>query len=380
MTDKTAQPGKTGAAPAAAPPPLPRPPRWPALASLLALLLTLGIVGVGQLYWRDMQTSFAHLHRAVDRARQEQQAMVGQLEQATRNFTAQQQELQQQEQLLRRQVEAITLQREGLERDQRRLSEQEGAVRQTLENLHAEVGRTGQQWRAAEAAYLVEVARQRLRLERDAETALTALQSAAERLRETGDPRWLPVRERLSADMQALEAVPQPDRSALGKTLTRMLTGIDRLPLRTPGFKPATKPPPDDEAVQSQRQLDSLLRDGLSGLKSLVRINPPQRAPALPQGPEDSYAVRQNLRLQLDSARFALLRGDRDLYDSSLDTARSWINAFFKAEAPETRLYLDDIAELRAAAIHPRFPDLGPTLELLRAGLDEATQAGGDGS
>ncbi len=380
MTDKAEQTGKPAAPLPVTLPPTPKPSRWPAVAAVLALLMALGIIGVGHFYWQGMQASFAHLRQTVERARLEQQNMVEQLEQARQKFIAQQQELQQQEQLLQQQVDAITRQRESLEQGEQRLAQHEDAVRQTLENLHAEVGRTGQQWRAAEAAYLVEVARQRLRLERDPDTALQALQSAAERLRETGDPRWLPVRERLSADMQALQDVEKPDRGALGKTLARMLAGIDRLPLKTPSYQSAKPAQTGEPVTDSQRDLDSLLRDGLSELKSLVRINPPQRAPSLPQGPEDSYAVRQNLRLQLDSARFALLRGDRELYDSSLDTARTWIGTFFKAGAPETSLYLEDIAELRAARIHPEYPDIGPTLELLRAGLDQADNSAGDAS
>ncbi len=383
MTDKTEQDTETAATASAEPPALPRPPRWPAVAALLALLLTFAIVAVGHFYWQGMQDSFSHLRQTVERARQEQQGMVNQLEQATRSFTEQQQKLQQQEQRLHEQVEAIARQRESLNQDRQRLAEQEDSVRQTLENLHAEVGRSGQQWRAAEAAYLVEVARQRLRLERDADTAMQALKSAAERLRETGDPRWLPVRERLSADMQALGEVEAPDRGVLSKTLARMLSGIDRLPLKAPGFKSAPRKEPDEkpqQAQQTQRDLDSLLRDGLNGLQSLVRINPPQRAPALPKGPEDSYAVRQNLRLQLDAARFALLRGDRELYDSSLDTARTWIGTFFKTDAPETQLYLDDVAQLRSSPIHPTFPDLAPTLELLRAALDQAEKGGEEAS
>ena len=356
-----------------APPELPlppKPPRWPAVAAVLALLMALGVVAIGHFYWQGMQASFALLRQAVERAKHEQQAMVAQLDEATRGFTEQQLKLQEQEQRLHEQVVAISRQQERLAQDKRRLTQQEETVRQTLENLHAEVDRSARQWRAAEAAYLIEVAARRLSLEQDADTALQALRSAVERLNESGDPQWLPVRESLEADMLSLAEVEAPDLSPLSQALVRMQTGINRLPLKSPDYKSGNaKPPNDPEAEDSQRDLDNLLREGLSGLQS-PRMTSTQRAPTLPKGPQDSYSVRQNLRLQLDAARFALLRGDRELYEASLDTARTWLTTFFRAESPETGLYLHDWTSLQTAPIEPEFPDLTPTLEMLRAKLD----------
>jgi uncharacterized protein HemX len=120
-------------------------------------------------------------------------------------------------------------------------------------------------------------------------------------------------------------------------------------------------------------RLDTLLHDSWEGFKSLVDVRRSDQPPRLGLG--DIYGLRQDLRLQLDAARFALLRRDRDLYRTSLDTAASWLKTFFDTTAPEVHLYQDDLARLRAADPAPPLPDLGPTLKALR-GLLDAKPAG----
>jgi uroporphyrin-3 C-methyltransferase len=343
--------------------PLPKRSRWPAVLAGLAILALLGTVAVGHFYWQSLQARFAQLQRVMETAREQQRLLADRVEETAREFAAQEQRLREQEQAIRRQTEGIAVQKQ-------KLAQQEEAVRQSLENLQQSVVRTGQGWRAAEAAYLLELAQRRLTLEADVGTAIKALTAAAERLRETGDPRWVAVQERIAEDIARLRPVPTLDRAALSKTLLRMASGVEHLPLRSRRTPPSPGAESERPAGQRPRSLQTLLEDGLEGFRSLVRVRRDDRAgPALP-GEDQHYALYQNLRLQLDSARFGLLRRDRSLYASSLDTAEAWLQTFFRIDAPETQLYLTDLAELRAVNVAPDLPDLAPTLDALQAELN----------
>ncbi|UCE89293.1 MAG: uroporphyrinogen-III C-methyltransferase, partial [Pseudomonadota bacterium] len=89
-------------------------------------------------------------------------------------------------------------------------------------------------WLVAEAEYLIKLANHRLLLDRDVKTALSALGTADERLREAGDPALIPARRALASDMAALRAVPKPDISGISLTLGALGESIDTLPLSTP--------------------------------------------------------------------------------------------------------------------------------------------------
>jgi uroporphyrin-3 C-methyltransferase len=351
--------------------PLPRPARWPALLALLAILALLALVVVGQLYWRVSQQDVERLRQSIAQAQTRQRELARRVQESNDLVAEQQERLLQQEALIHSQVETIGQRERELAAAQERLGRQEEAVSRTLANLHQEVGRSGQEWRAGEAAFLVELAQQRLRLACDLETAQQALKSADRRLRETGDPRWMPVRDLLAADLARLSEAGLPDLDALAKTLLGMASGVNQLPLRPQRSVPrAVQPTTPVERVPGPRNLDTLLRDGWEGLKSLVKIRRNDQPQTARRGPQSLYNLRQNLRLQLDMARFALLRRDVDLYATRLDAAQTWLTSFFDSERPEVRLYLQELARLRSARLRPDLPDLGPTLAALRARLD----------
>ncbi len=351
-------------------PPLPLPSRWPAFMALFSILAVVALLGVGQYYWQNMQSRFSHLRQVMEQSRLQQEILIRQVEQTSQAFQQQQQLLKTQEELIRRQTLTITIQAEKLETERKRLANQGDAVRQSLENLHDEIGRSGHEWRAAEAAYLLELGQSRLRLEHDPNTAISALESADERLRQTGDTRWHPVREAISEDLKQLRSVQDVDRKALGKTLLRLALGVEQIPLRPTRYQPRHQHDERQPEGGQERNLDTLIQDGWDAFESLVSIHRDDWTVSSRVGPEHRDSVRQNLRLQLDSARFGLLRRDMDLYQGSLETAQAWLQTFFKPEATETLYYLDEISRLRQAQIIPALPDLAPTLNALHALLN----------
>ncbi|MDY6979886.1 MAG: uroporphyrinogen-III C-methyltransferase [Pseudomonadota bacterium] len=220
-------------------------------------------------------------------------------------------------------------------------------------------------WLLTEAEYLLKLANHRLLLERDVATAIVALQSADERLREVADPGLLKIRQRIAADINDLRAVDQPDLAGLSFTLSSLAGDISRLPLATPD--PQTRQQLDAAAAQSDkveswRELPGAL---WQDLKSLVVIRQHDEPIQPLLAPEQRFFLTQNLQLQLEQARLALLGGQTRVYQERLQQARQWVETYFDTEQTTTRQTLEQLAQLAEQTIHPELPDISDTHQAL---------------
>ncbi|MDR9437186.1 MAG: uroporphyrinogen-III C-methyltransferase [Thiohalophilus sp.] len=220
-------------------------------------------------------------------------------------------------------------------------------------------------WLLTEAEYLLKLANHRLLLERDVATAIVALQSADERLHEVADPGLLKIRQRIAADINDLRAVNQPDLAGLSFTLSSLAGDIPRLPLATPD--PQTRQQLDAAASQSDkvetwRELPTAL---WQDLKSLVVIRQHDEPIQPLLAPEQRFFLTQNLQLQLEQARLALLNGQTRVYRERLQQARQWVETYFDTEQAPTRQTLEQLDQLAEQEIHPALPDISDTHQAL---------------
>ncbi|MDZ7803511.1 uroporphyrinogen-III C-methyltransferase [Thiohalophilus sp.] len=219
-------------------------------------------------------------------------------------------------------------------------------------------------WLLTEAEYLLKLANHRLLLERDVATAIVALQSADERLHEVADPGLLKIRQRIAADINDLRAVDQPDLAGLSFSLSSLAGDIPRLPLATPD--PRTRQQQEtasqSDKVETWRELpEALWQD----LKSLVVIRQHDEPIQPLLAPEQRFFLTQNLQLQLEQARLALLNGQTRVYQERLQQARQWVETYFDTEQAPTRQTLEQLAELAGREIHPELPDISDTHQAL---------------
>jgi uroporphyrin-3 C-methyltransferase len=95
--------------------------------------------------------------------------------------------------------------------------------------------------------------------------------------------------------------------------------------------------------------------------------------PLLP--PEQRYFLTQNLQLQLEQARIALLRGEPEVYSERLQQAQTWVKQFFDQTDSATRSMLDSLQQLAQQNVAPPLPDITSALEELtqyRSGREAA--------
>jgi len=244
------------------------------------------------------------------------------------------------------------------------LQGQQNNLNEALQTLLKSRSHLRNDWLLTEAEYLLKLANHRLLLERDVDTAIVALQSADERLREVADPGLLQIRKRIATDITDLRAVEQPDLAGLSFTLSSLAADIPRLPLATPD--PETRAQHEatsqDDKVENWRELPAAVwRD----IKSLVVIRHHDEPIQPLLAPEQRFFLIQNLQLQLEQARLALLNGQTPVYRERLQQASQWLEEYFDTGQSPTRQTLEQLTKLAEQEIHPELPDISDTHQAL---------------
>lgn len=215
----------------------------------------------------------------------------------------------------------------------------------------------------AEVEQLLILADRHLRLDRDAETALTALQLADQRLAFAGDPRFTELRGTLAGVMNTIRSVNRPDIPGMSIYLADLITRVDQVPLKrdqTATANPATaaEPSPEDTRPAWRRLLDAIWGE----LRGLLVISKDETNPADFLLPEQRYFLTLNLRLQLETARLSLLLGDTENFQSAITLAENWLKRYFTTGDAGVAAILESLELMRGFELKPDLPDLGAAL------------------
>ncbi len=221
-------------------------------------------------------------------------------------------------------------------------------------------------WQRAEIEHLLLVANTRLQLQRDLEGTRIALQLADSRLASLSNPAYFSVREKIAQELGQLEAVPRIDAQALALKLDSLTTQVDAMatrPVRVGQFDTELQFSGGPAESAWYTKLWISIQDAVSSLVS-VRRDVDRREPLLP--PEQGFYLRQNLRLQLESARLAALRLDTVNYRAALSQAENWLQRYFDSEQAACKAALQTIRTLQPMELKPALPDISGSLNALR--------------
>ena len=259
---------------------------------------------------------------------------------------------------------------------QQRLASQEKnqqALNDAFSNLLKTRRHLRNDWLLAEADYLLRLANHRLLLARDTGSALAAMQTADERLRDMADPAVIPVRNMLAEDINRLKAVPAPDIAGLSARLSALAHGVDSLPLLSEYVDSTadTNQKPENTPVEDWKQLPDAIWADIKKLL-VIRERHGRVIPLL--SPEQHFFLIQNLKLKLEQARLALLNAEQDIYQERLQTATEWIHDFFKQDDPATEAMLTQLKQLAAENIKPVLPDISASYRALQDFREQQTE------
>ena len=215
----------------------------------------------------------------------------------------------------------------------------------------------------AEAEYYMQIANAQLQLAGNPQLATLALRMADERVTQLADPALTDVRRSLSDELAALEVMEKPDIEGATLTLASLARVVDSLPLASQRQDSGDADEVTDEEQSGVDRAWSSVRDAMSGL---VRVTPPEQARLAILSPDAEYFLRNNIALQLQAARLALLRGEQSIFQQSLDDTTALLNAYFDTGSEPVGGALQTIDEIRASIFTAAPPDISGSLRLLR--------------
>jgi len=214
----------------------------------------------------------------------------------------------------------------------------------------------------AEAEYYLQIANAQLQLANNPHLASLALGMADERVTQLSDPALTAVRRSISDELAALEVMEKPDLEGATLTLASLARVVESLPLASRAVE--DDPAEEDDAGQSGvDRAWSSVTDAMSGL---VKVTPPDQAKLVLVSPDAEYFLRNNIALQLQAARLALLRGEQAIFEQTLDDTNALLNTYFDTGSPQVKSAQLTISEIRGAVFAASVPDISESLRLLR--------------
>ncbi|MDD2547261.1 MAG: uroporphyrinogen-III C-methyltransferase [Burkholderiaceae bacterium] len=300
-----------------------------------------------------------------------------------------------QEQLARQSADAGTLameartmarQAEELVRDTAaRLAVTEARVsevalqRGQLEELMQSLSRSRDENLVVDIESAIRLAQQQAQLTGTPEPLVAALKTALQRIERAAQPRLAPVQRAITRDMDRLTRAAVTDTAALLARLDELVRQVDDLPVQNAvaqaaatrrlglsagqGAAAGTSTPtaPDWWQAALQRSWE-VVRDEA---RSLVRVRRIEHPEAILLTPEETFFLRENLKLKLLNARLGVLARQLDSARADLAAAGAALNKYFD---PASRRTQTAASVLQLAQTHMKtteLPRLDDTLSAL---------------
>ncbi len=212
------------------------------------------------------------------------------------------------------------------------------------------------------------MAQQQAQLTGSTEPLMATLKTAQQRLQRAAQPRLAPVQRALDKDLERLRALQTPDIPGLLMRLDEGVAQIDGLVLANQAPAPAAVAPepavpPAQSAwpawwTQGLHQIIDPLRD----LVRISRINAPE---ALLLSPEQSFFLRENLKLKLLNARLGLLSRQYDAVRADLTQTAAAVRRYADPQSRKTQSLLQLLEQAQQQLQKGESPRLDASLSAL---------------
>ena len=186
------------------------------------------------------------------------------------------------------------------------------------------------------------MAQQQAQLTGSTEPLLATLKSAQQRLQRVAQPRLAPVQRAIEKDLERLRSLQTPDIPGLLMRLDEGVAQIDALVLANQAPVPASASTSEPAAAASAwpSWWSQGVRQVLDPLRDLLRISRVNAPEALLLSPEQSFFLRENLKLKLLNARLGLLSRQYEAVRADLVQTAAAVRRYADPQSRKTQQLL----------------------------------------
>ncbi len=230
----------------------------------------------------------------------------------------------------------------------------------TLEEKQSLSERKKDDWILNEVTYLMRMASTRLYLASDINSAIAALTQADLRIAELENPRYLPIRKTIADEVSDLQALQAPDIDGTALKLEKLMNNLPTLP----------------EAIVSQEQATPAENSNnapttfIAKLFAMVGIKSNAGKVPTKATHDNLLFLDQLIRLELESAKQALIRFKREEFALHLKQSKTLIQKHYKKNNETVIQVLDQLNVIIDSAVFPELPDITRSMNLLQSLLN----------
>lgn len=241
--------------------------------------------------------------------------------------------------------------------------------RAQLEELMQNLSRSADENLVVDIESALRLAQQQAQLTGSIEPLLSALQSAAQRLKRSAQPRLAMLERAMARDTERIKSTTFSDTPSLLVKLDELVRLSDELVLanavatakQTHASAPATHSGAASEVAWWQRMVSMLAAQA----RSLVRVSQIDAPEAALLSPSQSFFLRENFKLQLLNARLGVLSRQITSAQADLKSAEVSLRKYFDSRSRKTQIALDVLQQVQVQMRYLQIPQMDETLTAL---------------
>jgi uroporphyrin-3 C-methyltransferase len=243
--------------------------------------------------------------------------------------------------------------------------------RSQLEELMQSLSRSRDENLVVDIESAIRLAQQQAQLTGSVQPLLAALNSAEQRLTKVAQPRLVPVLRALTRDIERIKATSVVDTPALLFKLDELVHVVDTLPLLNAVGNVAKEKPVPAALTSSWAKAISMswwekvLADIWDDAQHLVRVSRIDKPEASLLAPDQSYFVRENVKLRLLNARLGLLARQFEAVQSDMKQVNDDLTRYFDMQTRQGQTTLALAREVMTQAKHIEIARVDDTMAAL---------------
>ena len=238
--------------------------------------------------------------------------------------------------------------------------------RTQLEELMQSLSRSRDENLVVDIESALRLAQQQAQLTGSVDPLLAALRSADQRIRRAGQPRLTPLQRAIGRDIDRIKSATLADLPALLVKLDELVRLVDDLPVANAvGALPAGGRAAVDVRAEPQAWWQRGLAVIGQEIRGLVRVSRIEQPEAALLSPEQSFLLRENLKLKLLNAKLALLARQLESARADLVAASTALSKYFDPASRKTQTAASLLSQVQGQMRATDLPRLDDTLAAL---------------